>query len=173
MGRRQKGDLIVKVARIHARSPQSCSTLCDPMDCVLPGSSIHWILQARILEWIAMPSFSRGSSQPRDQTQGSLMSPALAGGFFMTSATLGSPIVEVTLCQIPVLSGWCWVLAQPKTQQGRERCQAKRQRRQCSMWPAELNSGRQSDRSHFPKMIIIILPVLSHPIKRWDLLIHP
>ena len=129
------------------------------MDCVLPGSSVHGILQARILEWIAMPSFSRGSSRPRDQTQGSLMSPALAGGFFMTSATLGSPVVWVTLCQIPVLSGWCWVLAQPKAQQGRERCQAKRQRCQCSMWPAELNTGHRSDRSHFPKMIIIILPV--------------
>ena len=47
---------------------QSCSTFCDPMDSSLPGSSVHGILQARILEWIAMPS-SRGSSQPRDQTQ--------------------------------------------------------------------------------------------------------
>ena len=44
---------------------QSCPTLCNPMDCSLPGSSIHGILQARILEWIAI-SFSRGSSQPRD-----------------------------------------------------------------------------------------------------------
>ena len=42
--------------------------LCDPMDCNLPGSSVHGILQARILEWIAMPS-SRGSSWPRDQTR--------------------------------------------------------------------------------------------------------
>ena len=47
---------------------QSCPTLCDPMDCSLPGSSIQGILQARILEWVAI-SFSRGSSQPRDQTQ--------------------------------------------------------------------------------------------------------
>ena len=47
---------------------QSCLTLCDPEDCSLPGSFVHGILQARILEWIAMPS-SRGSSQPRDQTQ--------------------------------------------------------------------------------------------------------
>ena len=44
---------------------QSCPTLCDPMDCSLPGFSVHGILQARILEWIAIPS-SRGSSQPRD-----------------------------------------------------------------------------------------------------------
>ena len=40
-------------------------TLCNPMDCSLPGSSVHGILQARILEWAAI-SFSRGSSQPRD-----------------------------------------------------------------------------------------------------------
>ena len=46
---------------------QSCPTLCDPMDCSLPGSSVHKIFQARILEWVAI-SFSRGSSQPRDQT---------------------------------------------------------------------------------------------------------
>ena len=46
---------------------QSCLTLCDPMDCSPPGSSIHGIFQARILEWAAI-SFSRGSSRPRDQT---------------------------------------------------------------------------------------------------------
>ena len=47
---------------------QSCPTLCDPMDCSLPGSSVHGIFQARVLEWVVI-SFSRGSSQPRDQTQ--------------------------------------------------------------------------------------------------------
>ena len=47
---------------------QSCPTLCDPMDYSPPGSSIHWILQARTLEWVAI-SFSRVSSQPRDQNQ--------------------------------------------------------------------------------------------------------
>ena len=47
---------------------QSRPTLCDPMDCSLPGSSIHGTFQAIVLEWIAI-SFSRGSSQPRDQTQ--------------------------------------------------------------------------------------------------------
>ena len=44
---------------------QSCPTLCDPMDCSLPGSSVRGILQARILEWVAI-SFSRRSSPPRD-----------------------------------------------------------------------------------------------------------
>ena len=47
---------------------QSCPTLCDPMDGSLPGSSVHGILQTRILEWVAVP-FSRESSQPRDRTQ--------------------------------------------------------------------------------------------------------
>ena len=47
---------------------QSCPTLCDPMDCSPPGSSVHGISQARKLEWIAV-SFSRGSSWPRDQTR--------------------------------------------------------------------------------------------------------
>ena len=44
---------------------QSCPTLCDPMVCSPPGSPVHEILQARVLEWVAIP-FSRGSSQPRD-----------------------------------------------------------------------------------------------------------
>ena len=52
---------------------QLCPTLCDPMDCSLPGSSLHGILQARVLEWVAI-SFSRGSSWPRDQTQVSCIS---------------------------------------------------------------------------------------------------
>ena len=51
---------------------QSCPTLCDPMD-----YRVHGFLQARKLEWVAFP-FSRGSSQPRDQTQVS----HIAGGFF-------------------------------------------------------------------------------------------
>ena len=56
---------------------QLCLTLCGPMDCSLPGSSAHGIFQARILEWVAV-SFSRGSSQTRDQTQVS----CIAGRFF-------------------------------------------------------------------------------------------
>ena len=56
---------------------QSCPTLCNPIDCSLPGSSVHGILQATILEWVPMP-FSRGSSQSRDWTQVS----CTAGGFF-------------------------------------------------------------------------------------------
>ena len=75
---------------------QSCPTLCDPMNCSPPASSVHGILQARILEWVAL-SFSRGSSQPRDWTHVS----CLAGGFF-TSEPPGKPSLGyglVFLCQ--------------------------------------------------------------------------
>ena len=65
---------------VHAKSLQLCPILCDPRDCSPPDSSVHGILQARMLEWVAMPS-SRGSSQPRDRT---LISPSLAGRFFTT-----------------------------------------------------------------------------------------
>ena len=61
---------------------QLCQTLCDPMDCSLPGSSTRGILQARVLEWVAV-SFSRRSSQPRDQTWVSL----IAGRHFTIWAT--------------------------------------------------------------------------------------
>ena len=59
---------------------QSCPTLCNPMDCSPPGSSVHGIFQARILERDAI-SFSRGSSWPRDWTQVS----CIAGRFFTTA----------------------------------------------------------------------------------------
>ena len=58
----------------------SAMILFDPMDCSPPGSSVHGISQARILEWVSI-SYSRESSQPRNQTHDSV-SPALAGGFF-------------------------------------------------------------------------------------------
>ena len=61
---------------------QSCLTLCDPMDCSLPVSSVYGIFQARVLDWVVI-SFSRGSSQPRDQTQVS----CIAVGFFTVWTT--------------------------------------------------------------------------------------
>ena len=69
-------------------SGESCSVVsnsCDTMDFSPPGSSVHGILQARILEWVAF-RFSRGSSQPTDQTQVS----HTASGFFTVWATWGS-----------------------------------------------------------------------------------
>ena len=60
-----------------------CLTLCDPTDCSPPRSSLHRILQARTLEWVANSS-SRGSSQPEMEPT-PLASPTLAGGFFTTA----------------------------------------------------------------------------------------
>ena len=61
---------------------QLCLTYCNPMDCSLPGSSVHGILQATKLEWVAVPS-SRASSQPRDWIQVY----CIASGFFTVWAT--------------------------------------------------------------------------------------
>ena len=67
-------NMVTMLTTCHAKLLQSCPTLCNPMDHSPPGSSVHGILQARILEWVAMPS-SRGSSQPReDQTRVSCVS---------------------------------------------------------------------------------------------------
>ena len=71
---------------VCAKSLQSCPPLCDPVDCSPPGSSVHGILQARILEWLAMPS-SRGFSSPRDWTRVSWGS-CLAGGFLTAEPPL-------------------------------------------------------------------------------------
>ena len=68
---------------------QSCPTLCDPMDCSLPSSSVHGILQDRILEWISIP-FSRGSSQPRDQSRVS----CITCGLFTIWATREAPFLS-------------------------------------------------------------------------------
>ena len=61
---------------------QLCLTFCDPMNCSLPGSSVHGILQTRILEWVTIP-FCRGSSHPRDRTGIS----CIVGRFFTFWAT--------------------------------------------------------------------------------------
>ena len=74
-----------------------CLTLCDPVDSSLPGSSVHGISQARILEWVAV-SFSRVSSWPRDWTHVSF----LAGKFFNTEPP-GKPQVHLIFC----LKKWC------------------------------------------------------------------
>ena len=72
--------LLPSVETLRAQSFHSCLNLCGLMDCSQPGSSVHRILQARIMEWVAN-SFSRGSPQSRI-TLTSLASPALAGRFF-------------------------------------------------------------------------------------------
>ena len=74
---------------------QSCLILCNPTDCGWPGSSVHGILQERILEWVAMLS-SRGSSRPRDRTCFS----CLAGGFF--TAEPPNPCTDLLMARIHV-----------------------------------------------------------------------
>ena len=76
---------LIFALKVKVLVTQSCLTLCDPMDCSLPGSSIYGILQARILEWVVVLS-SRGSFPPRDGIYVSYAL-ALAGWFFTTSAT--------------------------------------------------------------------------------------
>jgi len=81
------------------------------VDCSPPGSSVHGILQARILEWVAL-SFFGGSSRPRDQTRVS----CIAGGFF-TIEPLGKPQLNTTqLCKkneiLPLVATWIFILGE-------------------------------------------------------------
>ena len=80
---------------VCAKLLQLCPMLCNPMDCSLLGSSVHGIFQARILEWVAMPS-SRGSSQFGIEPA-CLTIPALASSFFTTSATWDAPLVRMAI----------------------------------------------------------------------------
>ena len=81
---------------------QSCLTFCDPMDCSLPGSSVHGILQARILEWVVI-SISRGSSRPRGPTQAS----CTEGRFFIIQATREALEIGKTQVFFPLLYSYC------------------------------------------------------------------
>ena len=83
---------------VHTKSHQSCSALCDPMDCSLPNSSVHGILQARILEWLPFPS--PGYLPNPGIAPLSPACPALAGKFFNTSTT-GKPKVKHTSILLP------------------------------------------------------------------------
>ena len=80
---------------MRVRSLQSCLTLCGPIDCSPPGSSVYGIVQARILEWVAMSS-SRGSSPPRDGTCVSCLLHWQAG-----SLSLAPPIVDNNIGIVP------------------------------------------------------------------------
>ena len=97
---------------------QSCPTLCDPIDCSLPGFSIHAILQARVLEW-AVISFSKGSSQPRDQTRIShivdrrftVWAIIMLSIFFMSVFTYSYFMIMSSFCYlINVLANLFWFL---------------------------------------------------------------
>ena len=90
---------------------QPCPSFCDPMDSSPPGFSVHGILQARILEWVAFP-FSRGASQPRDQT----WVPCTAGSFFTIWVTEEAPETSNSTSQNQnlCLGYLCWPGKKPK-----------------------------------------------------------
>ena len=90
---------IVKVLAV-----QSCPTVCTPMDCSLPGSSVHGFLQARILEWVAIP-YSKEYSQWRDQTQVFW----IAGRFFMVWVTRDSNTTNTTYWELILCELVFWV----------------------------------------------------------------
>ena len=82
------------ILKVKILVAQSCPSLCDPLDCNPPGSSVHEILQIRTLEWVAISS-SKGSSWPRDQTQVS----HIADGFF-TLWTIRDALDSIIYVQI-------------------------------------------------------------------------
>ena len=87
-----------KIAGTHSESEvaQSCPTLCDPMDYSLPGSSVHGIFQARILEWLSFPSL--GDLPNPGIEPMSLEPPALARGFFTTWEAIG--YIHISSCNL-------------------------------------------------------------------------
>ena len=91
----------------HAKLLQSCPTLCNPIDYSLPGSSVHGILQARILKWVAMP-FARGSSRPKDRTCDSCLLRCQEGSLPLVSPEPPQPNCEfqIELNSLPYKSQW-------------------------------------------------------------------
>ena len=96
-----QGQTIVCVclSYIPGRLTQLCLTLPNPMDCNSPGSSVHGISQARLLEWVSIP-FSRGSSGPRDQTWVSRI-----GGRFFTAWATGEARIHQMDCSVSGFPG--------------------------------------------------------------------
>ena len=91
-----------KKVKSESEVVQSCPTLCNPVECSPPGSSVHGILQARILEWVAI-SFFRGSSRPKDQAWVS----CIAGIFFYHLRTPREAPLQTSLNVIPSMISKC------------------------------------------------------------------
>ena len=96
----------IKAFYMCTKSHQSCPTLCDPMDYSPPDSSVHGILQARILEWVCHFPLE-GSSRPRDGT----VPPTTAGRFFTTAP----PAKPKTMCGCACMPSHIQLFATPKT----------------------------------------------------------
>ena len=101
---KDKNHMIISMYEVS----QSCLTLCNPMDCSLPGSSVHGFFQARVPEWVSI-SFSRGSSQPRDRAWVS----CTAGRFFTNWATREAPIKTSPVCWCGVSHWLLYILKNP------------------------------------------------------------
>ena len=121
---------------------QLCLTLCNSMDYNLPGSSIYGILQARILDWVAMPS-SRGSSQPRDWTCGS----CIVGGFFTaeTNVMKKQMIIKIIYNLLDPVPGLLrihfptvWIKIWPKKKKERKKQEEHFRMRETSSNPKEI-----------------------------------
>ena len=118
---------------------QSCLTICNPTDCSPTGSSVHGILQARILEWVATP-FSRRSSWPRDR----ILVSCMAGRFFTIWATGKSFILETT-CLFSVFSSLkSFQMLKKADQQPPSAIRAERERKEGK------TEGKNSSQTHRP-----------------------
>ena len=96
--------MIEHLLKLRSEATQLCLTLCDPMDCSLPGSSVHGIFKARVLEWVAM-SFSRRSSRPRDRTHVS----CIVGRRFYCLSHQGSPYKNLWGSYFSFLEFFLWI----------------------------------------------------------------
>ena len=109
--------ICTQVHYVHAcLVTQSCMTLCDPLDCSPPGSSVHEIIQARILEWVVMPS-SRESSWPRNQTLISCVF-CIADGFFTHWAVREAPVQYIIYLNASILYLWTLTTSNARTGTG-------------------------------------------------------
>ena len=137
--------------KVKVKSLSRVPTLCDPVDCSLPGFSVHGILQARVLEWVAI-SFSRGSSRPRDQT---LVS-CIAGRRFNLWATREALmeknlylykyvyIIESLCCTPQINTLWIKYISR-KILQNQLTAQQREKKKWCSGW------GARKEKNHWFK----------------------
>ena len=135
--------------KVKVKVAQSCPALCDPMDCRPPGSSVHGILQARILQWVAIP-FSKGSFQPG--------SPALQADS-LPSEPPGKPSSRITILLISGLSKW---------RSGKESaCQFRRHKRHgFSPWVGKIPWSRKW------QLAPIFFPGEFHGQRTWKVTVH-
>ena len=128
--------MVVCIVFMCAKLLQSCLTLCDPLNYSLPSPSVHGILQARILEWVAIP-FSRETSQPRDGTWVS----HIAGRFFTLCDTREAPVVCITYVifryPINVLKPCCLIWTSPSA--WHDLAESEHRCRQCSAFNLSLS----------------------------------